>query len=79
LEGLYLSNFHPDKIKANPKVIEFYKSFENNVIEDVTILDKKEISFSDYQYKEADKKNTTTVVEPIQLTSQSSIKVIKYK
>lgn len=26
LDGLYLSNFNPIKIKANPKVIEFYKS-----------------------------------------------------
>lgn len=26
LDGLYLSNFNPIKIKANPKVIEFYKN-----------------------------------------------------
>ena len=26
LEGLYLLSFHPQKIKANPKVIEFYKT-----------------------------------------------------
>ena len=28
LDGLYLSSFHPQKIKANPKVIEFYKQFD---------------------------------------------------
>ena len=27
LHGLYLSAFHPQKIKANPKVIQFYNSF----------------------------------------------------
>ena len=32
LDGLYLLNFHPYKIKANPKVIAFYKLFENNTI-----------------------------------------------
>jgi hypothetical protein len=39
LDGLYLLNFHPYKIKANPKVIAFYKLFENNtipLIEEVT-------------------------------------------
>jgi Sec-independent protein translocase protein TatA len=27
LDGLYLSSFMPNKIKANPKVVEFYESF----------------------------------------------------
>jgi ATP-dependent DNA helicase PIF1 len=36
LDGLYLLNFHPQKVKANPKVVEFYKLFEHNpiVVED---------------------------------------------
>jgi len=28
LEGLYLSSFHPQKIKANPKVISFYNKLD---------------------------------------------------
>jgi hypothetical protein len=32
LDGLYLLNFHPQKVKANPKVVEFYKLFEHNPI-----------------------------------------------
>lgn len=31
LDGLYISSFIPDKIKANPKVHEFYASLANNV------------------------------------------------
>lgn len=31
LEGLYLTNFNPNKIKANPKVIEFYKKMKQNM------------------------------------------------
>jgi ATP-dependent DNA helicase PIF1 len=29
LDGLYLSAFHPQKIKANEKVVAFYESFPN--------------------------------------------------
>jgi len=28
LDGLYLQAFHPGKIKVNPKVVEFYRSFQ---------------------------------------------------
>jgi hypothetical protein len=68
LDGLYLSSFHPDKIKANPKVIEFYNSIEqNNIILDISNNSyKNEISFSDYEYKERSKD-----------TPPSNIKVIK--
>ncbi len=31
LDGLYLSSFMPNKIKANPKVVEFYESFHNEM------------------------------------------------
>ena len=31
LEGLYLTNFNPNKIKANPKVIAFYKQMKQNM------------------------------------------------
>jgi ATP-dependent DNA helicase PIF1 len=30
LEGVYLTNFNANKIKANPKVLEFYKTIENS-------------------------------------------------
>jgi len=32
LEGLYLTNFNPNKIKANPKVIAFYKKMKENTL-----------------------------------------------
>jgi ATP-dependent DNA helicase PIF1 len=76
LDGLYLSSFHPDKIKANPKVIEFYNSIENinmnNIILDIKPLpieSDKKILFSDYKYKESS--NTNTV------SSDSNIKILK--
>ena len=59
LEGLYLSAFHPKKIKANPVVCEFYEKIpespienpvENPVespVEDVI----KENIFEDFAYK----------------------------
>lgn len=31
LDGLYLSSFMPNKIKANPKVVAFYEMFTNMV------------------------------------------------
>ena len=31
LDGLYLSSFMPNKIKANPKVVEFYESFHKEM------------------------------------------------
>ena len=33
LEGLYLSNFHPERIKAHPLVKEFYKNVRNYIPE----------------------------------------------
>ena len=48
LEGLYLLNFNPHKIKANPKVIAFYENItQKNYTEDDLILD-----FSKFNYKE---------------------------
>lgn len=31
LDGLYLLNFNASKIRANPKVVAFYKSLENTI------------------------------------------------
>jgi hypothetical protein len=33
LDGLYLLNFNASKIRANPKVVEFYKSLEHSMRE----------------------------------------------
>ena len=42
LEGLYLLNFNASKIRANPKVVAFYKSVEAMVkqVETVTLVDE---------------------------------------
>ena len=34
LQGLYLSNFNPYKIKANPRVVKFYMSLKKNDLEE---------------------------------------------
>lgn len=50
LDGLYILNFHPHKIKANPKVIAFYKLFENNkisIVRDAISVDSSSSSTSD--------------------------------
>lgn len=35
LDGLYLSSFHPAKIRTNPKVIAFYSSFPQHTKQDI--------------------------------------------
>ena len=85
LEGLFLSSFHPLRIKSNPKVIEFYKNMQDipmvSIIPIVrtSILTEtnktiKEINFEDYVYKNtivSTSFNTnTTIVNP-------NIKIIK--
>lgn len=42
LEGLYLTSFNPQKIKANPKVKVFYKKFYEEEDEDEKTKDKEE-------------------------------------
>jgi ATP-dependent DNA helicase PIF1 len=53
LDGLYLLNFNPHKIKANPKVIAFY---ENIPPIDYTTMDYKK-DFSQYEYKELEEES----------------------
>jgi len=36
LDGLYLSSFHPNRIKANPKVVEFYETLARASVEHMT-------------------------------------------
>lgn len=71
LEGLYLSAFYAHKIKANAKVIEFYKTIppitmENNLIEEPanisTIPEERTLS-----------EDTTTLTTPV----DPNIKIIK--
>ena len=54
LEGLYLSAFEPDKIRANPIVNEFYSKI--NPIEDIKIENQTtlEETLKNFEYKEAD-------------------------
>ena len=57
LEGLYLSAFNPDRIRTNPKVIEFYKNIpkvENiqSSQKDGSDFVKEHIDFEQYVYKE---------------------------
>ena len=57
LEGLYLSSFHPHKIKVNPKVKEFYsnilKKSEEEIIEFLQENEtkKEELDFEKFSYK----------------------------
>jgi len=44
LEGLYLTNFHPKRIKAHPIVKEFYKSIRQDIIPDSDINEAEERS-----------------------------------
>ena len=74
LDGLYLSAFNPDRIRTNPKVIEFYKNIpKNENIEcsqkDPGSLDfakgsldfaKGSLDFDKYVYKEPE--STTKVI-----------------
>lgn len=51
LQGLYLLNFNPNKIKANPKVVDFYDNIPKNkiIMTDLALLDEK-YNFSKYNY-----------------------------
>jgi len=68
LDGLYLSAFHPQKIRANPKVQEFYKRIPPILPEHLTKdLDQNQLSndvvnpFAKYECKEPD---TTPRITP---------------
>lgn len=49
LDGLYLSAFHPDRIRTNPKVIEFYKTIPKV---DYSKTPNKTIDFKEYELME---------------------------
>ena len=59
LDGLYLSAFHAHRIRANPKVTEFYRNipkFEKRDMEKKIVLD-----FEKYTYTEPEKEKTEMV------------------
>jgi len=72
LDGLYLSAFHAQKIKANPKVLDFY----NSIVKPAPTSGDLELGvgdFSQYNYKEKEKET-----EKEQTVEKSpSIKVVK--
>jgi len=67
LEGLYLSAFHAHRIRANPKVTEFYKNIPNIEKRDmekkiVRDMEKKIVlDFEKYTYSDPDKEKTEIV------------------
>jgi hypothetical protein len=58
LNGLYLSDFNPNKIKPNPKVINFYKGIPKIDLHEVDKVEKLPSNnnniFSQFAYKESD-------------------------
>ena len=59
LDGLFLTSFHPQKIKANEKVVEFYLNMMNiseemilSKINEHAIFNEKKIDFKEFEFKE---------------------------
>jgi len=71
LDGLYLSDFEPGKIKANPKVIEFYNTIQEIDDSELVSSSTSENIFQQYKYSEA-ASNTFTAT-----STSKSTKVIK--
>lgn len=65
LDGLYLSDFNPKKIKANPKVIEFYKK-----IPEIEYVDDEECVLEPIQKTMDDISNNTKNIKIIHDFSQ---------
>ena len=68
LNGLYLSDFNPNKIKPNPKVINFYKGIPKIDLHEVDKVEKQPSNnnnniFSQFAYKEYDADNDTDTDE----------------
>jgi ATP-dependent DNA helicase PIF1 len=66
LEGLYLSAFHAHRIRANPKVTEFYKNIpkiDMNVRESLNTDKKIVLDFEKYTYLEKEDEKTE-IVDP---------------
>jgi hypothetical protein len=86
LHGLYLTDFSAKKIKANPKVIDFYNSIPKVVYEDEIpdkeedsveeLLDLDEIDSSISSNEESNMRESNDVAEPS--TSSSNTKTIHF-
>ena len=63
LEGLYLSAFHAHRIRANPKVTEFYKNIPN--IEKRDVEKKIVLDFEKYTYTEPEKQIVDSTIKKI--------------
>ena len=81
LEGLYLLNFHPQKVKANPKVIDFYKWFENNhvIIDDDDEKDEKENGLETEEIEESEETKETNETEEMKYKIHVSSAMEKIK
>lgn len=75
LEGVFLTSFNPQKIKADPKVMEFYTRFyesddedeEDNDNEDATEESEQTtnepLNLSQYEYKQSEPDNNTSTTD----------------
>ena len=81
LDGLYLQSFNPMKIKANPRVIEFYNSIPAFKIEDYKDEEEKDKNgmanpeppnFEDFAYKEE-----TVFTKKVNMMKTPTFKVVK--
>jgi ATP-dependent DNA helicase PIF1 len=59
LEGLYLSGFHPENIRANPKVTLFYSQIPEVEYEEE--YEAGEFNFESYKYEEKEEENIKTI------------------
>jgi ATP-dependent DNA helicase PIF1 len=67
LDGLYLSDFNPKNIRANPKVTAFYDEIQEVEYDDEEEAEieeekKEEIHFEAFAYKEEEKPNTNKII-----------------
>jgi ATP-dependent DNA helicase PIF1 len=90
IEGLYLTAFHPQRIKANPSVMEFYKNIDKYVRAGLTGLSPSSLSpgFSQFSYNPSSvddvqavvgsvKKSISTPVVEDSKKAESSVKIIR--
>jgi len=75
LEGLYLSDFNPNKIRANPKVLQFYKTIPE--IEYIEADDEESVTTDTIVNEDVETKNTKTILDFSQYSYGSSPNVIK--
>ena len=79
LEGLYLSNFNPRKIKTNPTVVEFYRTIpevsDNAADKAIAIATTSEATTSEATTSEA----TTSEATTSEATNKTDTKRVRYR